>query len=68
LTLIFSFQVIKEGKLIYCRDPDRIADVLENVSRCYAEVYPRYRQALNEIMEEIESYPAVEKEGASVWD
>jgi len=43
---IFCFRVIKEGLLVYARNPDRIADVIEAVSRRYAGVYPRYRAAL----------------------
>lgn len=47
---IFSFRVIKEGRLIYVRNLDRITDVMEQVSRRYAESYPRYKAALQEII------------------
>ncbi|SHI78330.1 hypothetical protein [Desulfofundulus thermosubterraneus] len=47
--LLFAFRVIKEGKLIYARDMERITDVMEYVSRRYADLYPRYRAALEEI-------------------
>lgn len=52
---IFSFRVIKEGKLVYVRDMERIRDLMELVSRRYADVYPRYRLALEEIMAEVVS-------------
>lgn len=50
---VFSFRVIKEGQLIYAKNMERITDVIEYVSRCYAEVYPRYRSALDEIISEV---------------
>ncbi len=50
---IFYFKVIKEGKLIYIRNIDRITDVMEIVSRRYADSYPRYRRALQEIIDEV---------------
>lgn len=50
---LFVFRVIKEGKLVYCRNWDRVTDVMEFVSRRYAEVYPRYRAALEEIVAEV---------------
>lgn len=53
---IFSFRVIKEGQLIYKKNIDRVNDVIEYVSRRYAEVYPRYRIALEEIISEVISY------------
>ncbi|MCF8009875.1 MAG: nucleotidyltransferase domain-containing protein [Clostridiales bacterium] len=54
--IIFSFRVIKEGCLIYSNDPDRVRDFIEQVSRIYAEVYPRYRRALEEILDEVPVY------------
>jgi len=50
---IFSFRVIKEGRLIYACNPDRIADVMEDVSRRYGVSYPRYKAALQEIIVEV---------------
>lgn len=50
---IFFYKVIKEGRLIYVRNFDRITDVMEIVSRLYADVYPRYRRALQEIIHEV---------------
>lgn len=47
---IFCFRVIKEGRLIYASNPDQIGDVIEDVSRRYAESYPRYKAALQEII------------------
>lgn len=52
---IFSFRVIKEGCLIYTRNPDRIADVMEDVCKRYADSYPRYKAALQEIIDEVMS-------------
>lgn len=52
---IFCFRVIKEGRLIYVRNPDRVTDVMEDVSRRYADVYPRYKIALEEILSEVMS-------------
>lgn len=66
--VIFCFTVIKDGRLVYCRDIERVTDVMEYVSRHYAEVYPRYRQALDEILEEMGSYATKQKEGGTLWD
>jgi len=51
--IIFCFRVIKEGNLIYAKNMERVTDVMEYVSRRYAEVYPRYRAALEEIIDEV---------------
>lgn len=50
---LFVFRVIKDGKLIYCRNMERITDVMEYVSRRYGDLYPRYRIALEEILAEV---------------
>jgi hypothetical protein len=50
---IFSFRVIKEGRLIYASDMNQVTDFMEFVSRQYAEVYPRYKMALQEIIDEV---------------
>ncbi|MGB9904452.1 MAG: nucleotidyltransferase domain-containing protein [Desulfotomaculales bacterium] len=50
---LFAFKVMKEGKLVYCRNRERVTDVLETVSRRYADLYPRYRSALEEIFAEV---------------
>jgi len=50
---IFSYRIIKDGRLIYVKNKNRITDVMEDVSRRYAEVYPRYRVALEEIVNEV---------------
>lgn len=52
---IFCFRVVKEGRLIYAGNPGRIADVVEDVSRRYADSYPRYKAALQEIIAEVMS-------------
>lgn len=50
---LFVFRVIREGKLIYCRNRERVTDVIEYVSRRCADLYPRYRAALEEIFAEV---------------
>lgn len=35
------------------RNLDRVTDVMEDVSRRYADVYPRYKIALEEILSEV---------------
>lgn len=52
---LFVFKVIREGKLVYSRNKDRVDDVIEYVSRRYADLYPRYRQALEDIFAEVVS-------------
>lgn len=52
---IFAFRVISEGKLIYVKNRERVTDVMEYVSRKYADLYPRYRAALEEIFAEVVS-------------
>ncbi|MGQ9558016.1 MAG: nucleotidyltransferase domain-containing protein [Desulfurispora sp.] len=46
---ILAVRIFHQGRLIYCQDRDRLSDVMEQASRLYAEVYPRYRRALEEI-------------------
>lgn len=50
---VFGYQVLREGHLIYVRNHERVTDVLEMVSRRAADVYPRYRTALEEIIAEV---------------
>lgn len=50
---IFCFKVIREGRLIYAHNHNRVTDVMEYISRRYAESYPRYRAALQEIIAEV---------------
>lgn len=52
---LFAFKPISQGKLIYSRNQDRVTDVIEYVSRRYADLYPRYRQAMEEIFAEVVS-------------
>jgi len=49
---LFAFKIIK-GKQIYCKNRERVLDVVEFVSRCYADLYPRYRRALEEVFKEV---------------
>ncbi len=48
---IFTFRVFSEGKLIYVKDENFLTDMLEKVSRRYADDGPRYLRALEEILE-----------------
>ncbi|MGB9661005.1 MAG: nucleotidyltransferase domain-containing protein [Moorellaceae bacterium] len=50
---LFTFRVLKKGKLIYCRNMERVTDVVEYVSRRYADLYPRYIRALDEVISEV---------------
>ncbi|MEW6227741.1 MAG: hypothetical protein AB1700_06530 [Bacillota bacterium] len=50
---LFTFKVLRQGRLVYCRDPNRITDVIERVSRAYAELYPRHKMALQETVAEV---------------
>ncbi|MCG8400442.1 MAG: nucleotidyltransferase domain-containing protein [Firmicutes bacterium] len=50
---VFGYQVLREGRLIYDRNHERVTDVMEMVSRGAADLYPRYRAALDEIMAEV---------------
>lgn len=52
---IFAFKAISEGRLIYSSNQNRVTDVIEYVSRRYADLYPRYRQALEDIFAEVVS-------------
>lgn len=49
---IFAYRIISEGTLIYVSDQNRMRDLVEQVSREYAEKGYRYRKALEEIREE----------------
>ncbi len=48
--LIFSYQVLREAVLIYDRNHERVTDVVEIITRRAADVYPRYRAALEDIL------------------
>lgn len=52
---LFAFRAISGGRLVYSRNDGRLAEVMEYVSRRYADLYPRYRQALEEIFAEVVS-------------
>lgn len=45
---IFSFRVLKEGRLVYVRDEDALYSFVERVARLYGEWAPRYQRALQE--------------------
>ncbi len=46
LSIIMAFRIIKEGYIFYQYDTEVVTDFIEQVSRRYADVYPRYRYAL----------------------
>lgn len=52
---LFAFKIISEGKLVYVKNLERVTDVIEYVSRRHADLYPRYRLALEEILSEVVS-------------
>ncbi len=65
---IFAFRVISEGRLIYHKDYEYVTDLIEHVSRRYADIYPRYKKALEQIMNDLASAPVEPKEGGSLWE
>lgn len=46
---LFTFEVLSKGEIIHCSDEDTLTDLIERVSRCYADVGPPYDRALREI-------------------
>lgn len=50
---IFTFKVIRTGRLMYIGDENRVTDFMEAAAQSYREAYPRYRRALREIMDEV---------------
>lgn len=51
--VIFAYRVISKGKLIFTRSTEVVTDFIEFTSRRYADVYPRYKKALQEIVAEV---------------
>lgn len=51
--VFFSMSVVRRGHLVYVATPDILTDFIEDVSRRYADLYPRYRQALDEALEAV---------------
>ncbi|BAS26129.1 nucleotidyltransferase domain-containing protein [Limnochorda pilosa] len=47
----FSFRVVHSGRLVYLADEERVTNFLEDVTRQHADLYPRYRRALEEVLE-----------------
>lgn len=47
----FAYRVISRGRLIYAHDRESVTDFIERVSRSYGEVFPRYKRALDEVLE-----------------
>ncbi|MEW6045085.1 MAG: nucleotidyltransferase domain-containing protein [Bacillota bacterium] len=48
---LFSFRPIHEGRLVYIGDEKALTDFIEQVSRAYADLSPRYRRAVQEVLE-----------------
>lgn len=49
-SVLFAFRVIKEGVPLYIKDRDKLADIIEKVSRRYEEVGVRHLIAINDIL------------------
>ncbi len=49
----FATSVLRRGRLVYQTNADAVTDFIEHVSRVSAELYPRYRRALEEVLEEV---------------
>ncbi|KXG78367.1 hypothetical protein AN618_04330 [Fervidicola ferrireducens] len=50
--VILAFEILRYGIPIFIKDEDVVSDVIEHVSRKYADVYPRYKKALELIRSE----------------
>jgi len=48
--VIFSFRVIREGRLVYGRDREALWDFVERVARRYPDAAYRHRRALEEVL------------------
>jgi len=47
---LFSFRPIRDGRLVYVGDDTALTDFIEYVSRAYADLAPRHRRAVNEVL------------------
>ena len=52
--ILFSFSVVHHGVLLYVRDRDQLGDFLYAVSRPYGELAWRRRQALAEVLGDLQ--------------
>lgn len=48
---IIAFNILRNGLPIYIGDENTVTDLIEKVSLKYKEVYPRYRKAVEMILE-----------------
>ena len=48
--VLFSFRVVREGSLVYVRDPEIVTDFIEQVARRYPDLAWRHRRALEEVL------------------
>lgn len=49
--VLFALPVLRDGLLVYVRDPDALTDFIERVARAYPDLRRRYEQALAEVLE-----------------
>lgn len=49
---LFSFRPLHEGRLVYVGNEQVLTSFLERVARAYADLYPRHRRAVQEVLEE----------------
>lgn len=55
---VFAFRVISDGLPLQVNDEACMADLMERISRAYAEDGYRYRLAVDEILREASSHEA----------
>ncbi|MGB9840263.1 nucleotidyltransferase domain-containing protein [Thermovenabulum sp.] len=48
---IIAFNILRNGLPLYIRDENTVTDLIEKVSLRYKEVYPRYKKAVEMILE-----------------
>jgi len=46
INTILAFKIFRHGVPVYISDNDKVTDLMEQVSRVYSDIYPRYRKAL----------------------
>lgn len=51
--VFFAMSVLCKGRLVYETDADAVTDFIERVSRLHAELSPRHRRALDEVIEAV---------------
>lgn len=46
ISAILAFKIFRHGIPVYISDNDKVTDLMEQISRIYSDIYPRYRKAL----------------------